>query len=156
MAAFSTLIGAAGAAATAVGTGMSVVGAIQAQKGEKRAERLRQTQMNLESARERRNIVRQAAMARASALVAAESQGAEAGTGLQGGLQQIAGTAGQATAAVNQNQDIGTSMFAANRQISRGNTMASVGSGISSLGGGLVQNSEQLGRLGNYAFGRPS
>lgn len=153
MAAFSTLIGAVGAAATAVGVGTQVVGAVQAARGEKKAEALREAQMNLESRRERRNIVRQAALARASAVTSAQSQGAQDGSGLQGGLSQITSQAGNATVATNQNNQLGSAMFGANRMISSGNTMASIGSGISSLGGSLVQNSEMLGRLGNYAFG---
>lgn len=153
MAAFSTLIGAVGAAATAVGVGTQVVGAVQAARGEKKAEALREAQMNLESRRERRNIVRQAALARASAVTSAQSQGAQDGSGLQGGLSQITSQAGNATVATNQNNQLGSAMFGANRMISSGNTMASIGGGISSLGGSLVQNSEMLGRLGNYAFG---
>lgn len=153
MAAFSTLIGAVGAAATAVGVGTQVVGAVRAARGEKRAEQLRQAQMNLESRREQRNIIRQAALARAAAVSSANAQGAQDSSGLQGGLSQITGQAGSASLATNQNQQLGTAMFGANRMISSGNTMASIGSGISSLGGSLVQNSDMLGRLGNYAFG---
>lgn len=156
MAAFSTLIGAAGVGLSAVGVGAQVYGMVKAQQGERRAERIRAAQMNLESQRERRNIVRQANIARAAALTAAESQGAQAGSGLAGGLAQVSGQAGSSIQAVNQNQQLGTQMFGANRMISSGNTMASIGSGISSLGGSLVQNSDMLGRLGNYAFGRPN
>ena len=153
MAAFSTLIGAAGVGLAAAGTATQFIGMARAAKGEKRAEKLREAQMNLESQREKRSIVRQANIARAAALTSAESQGAQAGSGLAGGLGQITAQAGSAATAVNQNQQLGTGMFAANRMISSGNTMASIGSGLSSLGGSLFQNNDKLGRLGSYGFG---
>lgn len=153
MAAFSTLIGAAGAAATAVGVGAQVFGMVRAQKGEKRAEQIRKAQMDLESQRERRSVVRQANVARAAALSNATAQGAQDGSGLAGGQAQISGQAGTAISATNQNQQLGGQMFSANRMISSGNTMSSIGSGIQSLGGALVQNSQTIGRLGNYALG---
>lgn len=153
MAAFSTLIGAAGVGLAAAGTATQFIGMARAAKGEKRAEKIRAAQMNLESQRERRNIVRQANIARAAALTSAETQGAQAGTGLAGGLAQVTAQAGAATQAVNQNQQLGQQMFAANRMISSGNTISSLGSGLSSLGGSLFQNNDKLGRLGSYGLG---
>lgn len=152
MAAFSSIIGAIGVAAGIGGTVMQMQGARRAQKGEERAEQIRRSQMHLESQRERRNIVRQAMVARAQAVSSAESQGAMDGSGLAGGLAQVTAQGGRAVTAVNQNTDLGNQMFSANRMISSGNSMSAFGSGISSLGGALVNNSATLGRLGNYAF----
>jgi hypothetical protein len=79
-------------------------------------------------------------------------QGAAQGSGLQGGLAQVQNEAGTSTLAVNQNQDTGTQMFGVNRRISQAQTQQSVGSGISSLGGALVKNQQEIGRLGAYLF----
>lgn len=153
MAAISTIIAGVGLGLGAVGAGVQYAGQRRAQAGAERAERLRQAQTELESQRQRRNIARQATVARATALSNSSAQGAEGGTGLQGGYGQIQGQAGNAMVAVNQNQDMTRNMFAFNRQISRGQTQTSMGSGLSSLGGALVNNSETIGRVGSYTFG---
>lgn len=153
MAAISTIVAGIGIAAGVAGTVVQMKGAKDAQKGQERAEKLRQQQMELEAQRERRNIIRQTLQARATALSNASAQGAEGGSGLQGGYGQIQSQGGNAMIATNENQAIGQQMFSAQRQISRGNSMSATGSGISSLGGALVQNSDTIGRIGNYAFG---
>lgn len=153
MAAFSSIIAGAGLALGAAGTAIQFAGQRQAQKGADRAEAIRRAQMEIESQRERRGIIRQAVQARAAALSNATAQGAAEGSGLSGGLSQITSQAGQASTASFQNQGLGVNMFNANRQISSGQSQASFGSGLSSLGGGLVNNSQTIGRLGNYAFG---
>lgn len=154
MAAFSTMIAAAGVGLGLAGTAVQYAGQKKAQAGAERAEKIRQAQMTIEGTRERRSIVRQAVAARAAALSNATSQGAQDSSGLSGGLAGITAQAGQAATASNQNEGLGTGMFAANRQISQGQSQASTGSGISSLGGALVQNASTIGRVGNYFTGR--
>ncbi len=153
MAAFSTIIAGVGLALGAAGTAVQYAGQKKAQAGAARAERIREAQSTIENTRQQRSIVRQALQARAAATSNAATQGAALGSGLQGGLAQIQGTAGSASVASNQNQGLALNMFDANRTISAGQSQASLGSGLSSLGGGLVQNSETIGRVGNYAFG---
>lgn len=149
------LSGAVGALGTLAGVGGTIAqmqGASEAAKGAERAEALRKAQMDLEATRSRRQIIRQAALARSTALSNTTSQGAAQGSGLQGGLGQIQNEAGGAAVASNQNQILGTEMFSANRQISRGQTTSSIGQGVSSLGGALVKNQQEIGRLGAYLF----
>ena len=153
MAAISTIIAGAGLALGAAGTAVQFVGQRRASAAAERAERLREAQARLENDRQRRQIARQVAVARSTALSNAATQGAQDSSALMGGYGQIQGQAGNAGVAVNQNQTIGAGMFAANRDQSRGSSLASIGSGLSSLGGGLVNNSETIGRIGNYAFG---
>lgn len=154
MAAFSSIIAGVGLAAGLAGTAVQYVGQKQAQKGAEKAERLREAQMNLDNQRSRRQIIRQAVSARAASLSGATAQGAQDSSGLVGGQQQITSEAGQSILSNRQNQQLGQGMFSANRQISAGNSLASAGSGISSLGGAFVQNSETIGRIGNYFTGR--
>ena len=123
--------------AAALGVIGSVVGFIGQQKqakAAKKAEALRERQMNLEAARKKRELIREGVMARSQAKTTAESQGAGAGSGLSGGLAQITGQQGRNVQANNQDQQIGSGIFAANRQYAAGGTLASIGSGISSLG----------------------
>lgn len=154
MAAFSSIIAGIGLAAGAAGTAVQMSGQKQAQKGAERAEKLREAQMNLDNQRSKRQIIRQSVAARAAALSGATAQGAQQSSGAIGGQQQVTSEAGQSVLAGDQNAQLGASMFSANRQISAGQTRSSFGSGISSLGGSLVSNSEMIGRIGNYYTGR--
>ncbi len=159
MAVFSSLAaiaGAIGAAAGIAGTVVNYMGAQKAAAGQERAEKLRETQTKLEEARQRRAVVRQAQVARATAGSNATSQGAQDGSGLAGGIGQIQGQAGSTTAAISENAGISSGMFQANRTISQGQTMSSIGQGISSLGGALVNSQEPIGRLGAYFSGSRS
>lgn len=153
MAALSTIIAGVGLGIGAAGTVAQVAGQRKSSAAAERAERLRETQMNIENARQQRQIARQVTVARAQAVSNAAMQGAQESSGLAGGYGQIQGQAGSASVASNQNTQIGAGIFSANAQMSQGNTLASIGSGISSLGGALVNNSQTLGRIGNYAFG---
>lgn len=130
-----------------VGTGISAYGAHKQARGLERAEKLRLRQSNLEASRARRNTVRQAIVARAQALSNATAQGAAESTGLAGGQAQIQGQAASNIQGINQGQSIGYDMFQANRQISSGQTLQSIGSGISGFGNWLTQNQQTMGRL---------
>jgi len=128
------------AAAGLIGTGISAYGAIQQSRGAKKAEALRMRQMNLEASRARRQTVRQAIIARATALSNATGQNAAEGSGAAGGQSQIAAQAGSNIQGINQGQSIGLDMFRANAQISSGQTLQSIGSGISNFGSFLSNN----------------
>jgi hypothetical protein len=126
------------------------MGAMQASRAQDRMEKLRKTQMELEGNRQRRQIIRQAVVARSEALSNATAQGASAGSGLQGGYAQIGGESGSAVAAVEQNRQLGRQMFDANAALSKAQTIQTIGSGVSSLAGALVKNQNEIGRVGTY------
>ena len=65
-----------------VGGVVSALGSIGQAKASKKAEALRQQQMNLEAVRKQREMVREGIVARASATSNAVSQGAGEGSGL--------------------------------------------------------------------------
>jgi len=153
MAVISSIIAAVGVAAGVAGTVMQMRAAKRSEAAQRRAESIREAQSNLESRREKRSVARQALIARASALSNAEAQGAMGGSGIEGGLAQIGAQGRQTGAAINQNMQLGAGMFAANRDIASANSAAAFGSGISSLGGALVNNAGTLGRIGNYFTG---
>lgn len=158
------IIGAAGIGLTAAGAAnqykaskqmaAAQQGAIQAQQ---RAEAARQTQMNLEASRKRREAVRQAIQARSLAEANANAQGALFSSGLQGGYGQIAGRLGTNVLNTSQNQELGNAIFSANRDASSAysqyagyQSQAALGQGLSSLGGALITNIQPLTMLGNY------
>jgi len=145
------VLGTAGTVAGLAGTGMQVVGTIQANKEAERQAMLQKAQMNMEATRQKRQIIRQATLARSSALVNAEAQGASSSSGLAGGLSQIGAEQGSNLAGVNASQDIGNAMFDSNARAAQAATLSSIGSGVSSLGGALVKNQNELARLGVYS-----
>lgn len=146
-------IGLIGVAASIGGTVMGVMGQKKAIAAQKRAEELRKKQMELDSARQRREIARRATVARAQAVSDATAQGAGQSSALQGGIAQVTGDRNRGTLAVNQNTDIGRSIFDANMQRFKGESMMATGQGISAFGGMIGQNQEMFGRVGSYFTG---
>ena len=121
----------------AIGAVIGVFGQFQQAKAAKKAEKAREKQMNLDVQRKRREAVRQAMSARATALSNATAQGAQAGSGLQGGYGQIGGDLGRNMMALNQDQQLGRQVFAANRQYASAGAMIGLGQGISSASDSL-------------------
>lgn len=80
------------------------------------SENARFQQMTLDSARNRRDIIRNAIFTRSSALAAAAASGSEGGSGLQGGFAQITAEKTRNLVTENQNLQIGNTIFQANKK----------------------------------------
>lgn len=143
---------AVGSAAAVAGAGASIYGNIRSAEASKRAENLRQKQMELQHMREIRQIFRQSQNARAVALSNAVGSGAKESSALPGGYGQIAGAAGAMTTAANENLDIGRGLFSANRDTATGKEIAGVGGGLYQLGKDVIGSSEAIGRIGSTYF----
>lgn len=154
LAGLSLVTGIIGLGMQAAGTAAQMEGNKQAAEASRRAEALRKQQMDLESARQRRQVVRNALRARSLALTASVNQGASSGSGIQGGLSQVQNQTASNIQGINQGQQIGAGIFDANMDVSRGQELASFGSGLSSLGGALFSSAPSIGRLGNFAAGQ--
>lgn len=167
MAGFSTIIAGIGVAASIAGTVVAYQGAQKQAKAQKqalshqmRAEELRKRQMELDSTRKQRQIIRESQQARAKALAVATAQGSADSTGIQGAYGQISGQSGVNALGVQQNTEIGAGIFEQNRLTTMANirgaagasTMA-MGQGLSSLGGSLVNNAGAIGRIGSFMTG---
>lgn len=103
-----------------------------------------------------RNVQRQRALATASAV----NQGAQFGTGLQGGLGEISSKGNENALGLSQGEEIGTNIFNLNNSISsKKMQLADVQSdmameqGLMSLGGTLMGNAGMLGKLGQNTYG---
>jgi len=123
-----------GAVASAVGTGVSAYGQMKAADAQRKQERIRRRQMELEAARRKRQILREAALQKAQSTAAGYAQGAGGSSALAGAVGGISQQAGSGVLAVNQGQQLGQQMFAANMAESRANMVGNIGGGISSLG----------------------
>lgn len=148
MAAISSLLIGIGAALSAVGTVVGVVGARKQAKASAQAEELRKRQMELEASRARRETIRKMVAARSVALNNATSQGAQGGSGLQGGFAQITSQASSQQLALNQNTEVGRGIFDANARADRAGGMVATGQGMQSLGGMFLDNANIFGRIG--------
>lgn len=111
---------------------------------EGQAEEQRHKQMVLNSRRQQLENVRNAQLARSMAVNSATAQGANMGSGLAGGLGQIAGQERWNSLGMTQNRSIGENIFSINSQISGAKmNIAQLGGqqatwqGISSFGGSL-------------------
>jgi hypothetical protein len=123
-------------------------------RAQQRAEASRQRQMEIESQRRRREIIRQGVLARSQATAAAVSSGAQFGSGLPGALGGITNQQAFNTQGVESASQIGGDIFAANQQTlsarrdeARAGGQIAMGSGISSLGGAVSRGLGAIGRL---------
>lgn len=144
------IAGGVGTALSIGGTALQVKGQLDASRAAKDAETLRQGQMNVEAERQKRQVIRQSLIARGEAMNTAAAQGATEGSGIAGGTAQIAAQANENIGAINTSQGFGNAMFGVNRRATNASTMASMGQGLSSLGGALFKNQEPIGRLSAY------
>lgn len=124
---------------------------------------LRQTQMNLDANRRKRDIIRQAQVATANAEASASNSGALNSSGIEGARAGISGQAGVNYLGVSQNQEIGNQMFlmenlrgmylnnARRAQVKQNNITDYLGQIGDFLGQG--QNAEKLGKFGRWGFG---
>lgn len=121
---------------------------------ENQANDVREQAMYLSSRRQQMEILRTSQRARAQAVQAATSQGASMGSGLQGGLAQVQDQSLFNLSGVNQNLELGASMFGINRQISGKKLELSkiqgdmaTDQGIASIGSSIMKSGDPLSRL---------
>lgn len=135
----ATVLAGVTAASAVAGTAISYVGQQKAASAQRKQERIRKRQADLEAARRRRQIIREAALNRAQTIAAVGAQGIGfGGSSLPGALSGQSNAAASNTLGVNQTQELGGQMFAANAQEAGGRGLQNIGGGISSLGGAAV------------------
>lgn len=145
-------IAAIGAITSAVGTGVSAYGQMQQAKELRKQERIRRRQMDLEAARRRQRIIREAAAQRAQSTVIGYAQGAGGSSSLAGAQGAIMQQAGSNVLATQQGAELGRQMFAANMAEANAAMIGNIGQGIGSLGSlamGLPQNQAAVSGLRN-------
>lgn len=148
MAAAAAALPALGVLTKVAGGVLQYVGARKASKARKKAERLRQRQMELDTKRRQRDILRKAIAARASTEAAGDAQGALFSSGFAGGLAQTTASAGRSGLAQDQNLEIGGGIFSANAKVADAQGLSATGAGLSSLGGSLLSNAETFRNVG--------
>lgn len=111
--------------------------------------------MELDAKRTQLEIIRNHQRARALGLTSATAQGAQSGSGLQGGYGQVAGQSGVNLLGVQQNLGIGRDMFAINSGISQqrlryaeGGDVINRGAGIIAQGAGIIAEGQGISAQG--------
>lgn len=156
-----------------IGFGTSLFGGISAADDAKKAAQIqsniagdegqledqRHTAMQLQASRQSTEILRANQRARSTAINNATGQGAQFGSGLQGGLAQVQDEGLFNLAGVNQNLQIGNAMFDINKDITKQKQQlalvqgqSATDQGIASLGGALVKAGPTIGNLGGTAI----
>ena len=143
-------IAAIGLGISAIGTAVGVYSGFQQAEAQKRAENLRERQMNLDAQRRKRETLREAIVARSQALATGTAQGAQSGSALAGGMAQITGRANLSNRDTRQNQQIGAGIFQANRDAASAQTLGYLGQGLTSFGGMMMNNAGTISRVGTY------
>lgn len=122
---------------------------------EQKVNEQKQAQMKLQAQRAQMEVFRNAQRARAQATNSATQQGAQFGSGLQGGLAQISDDASTNLLGISQNLEIGQNIFGINNDISAKKMQlaqlggeAATDQGIASLGGALIKAGPTIGAFG--------
>ena len=117
-----------------VGQAFGLIGGLKTAKAEKKAEKLREQQMNLEAARKKRENIRTALISKAEVTSNAVANGAGDSSALEGGIAGIQNQANRQNVAVEQDRQIGAGIFKQNRKAAAGRSLAGIGEGIASMG----------------------
>lgn len=114
----------------------------------------KRTAMELSSRRQQMENLRNTQLQRSMAITAATAQGAQLGTGLQGGLAQVTNTGNWNALGINQNTEIGENIFDLNQNISyskinqsQHQADAAMWQGFGQLGGSLMGASGKMGNI---------
>lgn len=156
-----------GFAGAAIGTALSAIGGVkqyqaaQSQFGvqqkifglEQQAESQRKQMMELNARRSSMETVRNAQRARSLALSNSTSQGAQFGSGLQGGYGQISGQSGTGLLGISQQRQAGENLFDINAQITQQRQQYSALGSQQATGGAISQLGGTVGGL-SRSFGK--
>ena len=141
-------------AAALIGGGMvvSAYGQYGQYKAQRKADALRQRQVQLEATRLKREQLRKAQVARAQATARAYNQGAGESSALAGGLSQITGQTGRAVTAINQDAKLSEGLFNINSEYAKAGAISNIGEGITSIGNTIAGNADTINRASASLF----
>lgn len=124
----------------------------KASKASRKAEGVRKTQLQLDSARQRRLVQRQSAVQRANALANSTASGAF-GSSRESGVQtSLLSQEGEQLSTIGQAEELGFSIFSLNQQIATARGDAATASAVQNLGLTVAQNSQTIANIGSSAY----
>lgn len=145
--------------AAVVGAGTAIKGSIDSSNAQKKASRasaqqeaVRKDQLALDSARQRRQVARTAAVSRANALAAGVASGGQESSRVEGVQASLASQEGEQTSVISQAEDLGFSIFNLNQQISEARGDAATAGAIQNAGLLTLQNAQTIGNVGSTVY----
>jgi hypothetical protein len=145
--------------AAVVGAGTAIKGSIDSSNAQKKAskasaaqEAVRKDQLALDSARQRRQVSRTAAVQRANALAAGVAAGAQESSRIEGIQSSLTSQEGEQTGVISQAEELGFSIFNLNQQLSDARGDASTAGAIQNLGVLGLQNAQTIGNVGSTVY----
>ena len=150
------IIPAVGLALSAAGTGISAYGAVAQSSASRRAEGARKSQMELESNRKNREILRRTQVARATALANTTSQ---TGSSATSGSSALPGAYGEIRSQEDMNRSYnataterGRDIFAANSDVASAQSISAIGNGVQRFGAAMMTNYRDINQIGTSLF----
>jgi len=135
--------------------GADVFGAKAAKKAAKASaaqEQVRKEQLQLDSARQRRQVARSAAVAQANALAAGVAAGSFNSSQVEGVQASLASQEGEQTSVISQAEKLGFSIFDLNQQITKAKSEQATSSAISNAIGSIAGNSSNILNVGSTLY----
>lgn len=143
-----------------VSTGLSIFGGMSQAAGQKaqsaalqEEEKARNQQMQLDFQRQRIEAVRGAIISSSMATAAAANQGALHTSSYISGKSATVNQGAYQQEGLQQNLGVGNEIFAARQDYYNAGGQISFGQGLSTLGGAVAGNIDNLSRLGSFASG---
>jgi hypothetical protein len=147
----------AGLATSALGASKKRSAQQEIAQASRDAENARRAQMELESQRQRRDIIRKAQAAQAQALTSTTTQTGSAATAgssaLPGAQGQIANAESQQVGFLEANTLLGRDVFDANARKAEAEARAAEGAGLMGMGNALVSGAQSISQIGMSLFG---
>lgn len=149
------------------GTATSIIGASEQNAAQQEMIGVQQKEnaqrknlFEIEQRRKRVEDLRQAQVAQATARTHATAQGAQFGSGLLGGLEQVQGASNYNILGINQNTQIGENLFSLDQQMTQAKinsasaaTITNIGGALTSFGGTAISSLDKIGNL-TSGFGK--
>lgn len=134
----------AAATTAAVGTGVAAYGQLKGVEAQKKAEKARAHQAELEAARQRLTQVREARAKAAAIAQSSESQGSGLSSSAQSGAAGVTGQLNSNQQYITQQQLVGEQLSRANNQISDAQGISVLGKGITDIGGTVFAHKDTV------------
>ena len=134
----------AGLALAAVGTATTVIATQRQASAQKKASRERDKLAALEASRQRRRTIREARIARGTALNVAGQVGAGDSSGLAGGLSGLGAQAATNLGFSTQTQAIGKRITGFGTEAAKASTLGAIGGQVAGIGGSIFSNRQAI------------
>lgn len=159
---------AVGIGVAAVGVGVMGYSAVTSNQNahdalanQQQQQELQQQQNQVNATRQQRQMIREGIVARSTATANSTNSGSQLGSGLEGALSQTSSQVASNVGAVGQNLAFSQSALALKQQMTSiqgasadSAMVGQLGSGLTSLGGGMIKNAGEIQKVGTFLNSR--